>query len=126
MSNSQYLSAFNNLVIKFNDDLITTFPEENDFKVYKRAIEFINSNNKKKICTLFKNYMILYRKKILEKDESFFLNNDYVDIVKNSQSEGVEKIILKLKNYWNTLSENNKSSIWEYLISLIKLSDLVA
>ena len=30
--------------------------------------------------------MILYRKNILEKDESFFLNNDYVDIVKNSQS----------------------------------------
>ena len=70
--------------------------------------------------------MILYRKKILEKDESFFLNNDYVDIVKNSQSEGVEKIILKLKNYWTTLSETNKASIWEYLISLIKLSDLVA
>ena len=126
MSNSQYLSAFNNLVIKFNDDLITTFPEENDFKVYKRAIEFINSKNNKKICSLFKNYMILYRKKILEKDESFFLNNDYVDIVKNSQSEGVEKIILKLKNYWTTLSETNKASIWEYLISLIKLSDLVA
>ena len=31
-----------------------------------------------------------------------------MDIVKNSQSEGVEKIILKLKNYWNALSENNK------------------
>ena len=125
MSN-QYLSAFNNLVIKFNEDLITTFPEENDFKVYKRAIEFINSNNKKKICSLFKNYMILYRTKILEKDESFFLNNDYVDIVKKSQSEGIEKIIIKLKNYWNTLSDTNKETIWQYLIYLIKLSDLVA
>ena len=41
--------------------------------------------------------MIIYRKKILEKDESFFLNNDCVDIVKNSQSEGVEKLYLKLK-----------------------------
>ena len=35
-------------------DLIVTFQEENDFKVYKRAIEFINSNNVKKICTLLR------------------------------------------------------------------------
>ena len=124
MSN-QFLTAFNNLIIQFNDDLILTFPEEHDFKVYKRAIEFIISSNVKKICLLFKNYMILYRIKISDKDESFFLNNDYTEIVKNSQSEGIEKIIIKLKNYWGSLSENNKSKIWEYLNSLIKLSDLV-
>ena len=44
MSN-QYLIAFNNLIIKFIDDLITTFPEENDFKVYKRGIQMLNSAN---------------------------------------------------------------------------------
>ena len=71
MSNT-YLTAFNNLVIKFNDDLITTFPEENDFKVYKRGIMMLNMANAKKICSLYKNYMILYRKKIEDKDESFF------------------------------------------------------
>ena len=30
---AHYLSAFNNLILKFNDDLIVVFPEENDFKV---------------------------------------------------------------------------------------------
>ena len=58
MSNT-YLTAFNNLVIKFNDDLIMTFPEENDFKVYKRGIMIINSANAKKIFSLYKNYMIV-------------------------------------------------------------------
>jgi len=124
MSNT-YLTAFNNLVIKFNDDLITTFPEENDFKVYKRGIMMLNMANAKKICSLYKNYMILYRKKIEDKDESFFLMNDYKEIVNNSKSEGVEGIIQKLKNYWTNLSVVNKSKIWEYLNSLIKLSDMI-
>ena len=73
MSNT-FLSAFNNLVLKFNDDLISTFPEENDFKVYKRGIMLLNIANSKKICLLFKDYMVFYRQKITEKDESFFLN----------------------------------------------------
>jgi hypothetical protein len=124
MSNT-YLTAFNNLVIKFNDDLIMTFPEENDFKVYKRGIMMINSANAKKICSLYKNYMILYRTKIDEKDESFFLDNNYTEIVNNTKSEGVEGIIQKLKNYWTTLSSANKEKIWEYLSSLIKLSDII-
>ena len=124
MSNT-YLTAFNNLVIKFNDDLIMTFPEENDFKVYKRGIMMINSANAKKICYLYKNYMILYRIKIEAKDETFFLSNDYTEIVNNSTSEGVEGIIHKLKHYWTTLSSANKEKIWEYLNSLIKLSDLI-
>jgi len=124
MSNT-YLTAFNNLVIKFNDDLIMTFPEENDFKVYKRGIMMINSANAKKICSLYKNYMILFRKKIEEKDESFFLENNYTEIVNNTKSEGVEGIIQKLKNYWNVLSSANKEKIWEYLLSLIKLSDMI-
>jgi hypothetical protein len=124
MSNT-YLTAFNNLVIKFNDDLIMTFPEENDFKVYKRGIMMINLANAKKICSLYKNYMILYRTKIEEKDESFFLENNYTEIVNNIKSEGVEGIIQKLKNYWTTLSSANKEKIWEYLLSLIKLSDMI-
>ena len=124
MSNT-YLSAFNNLVIKFNEDLIYIFPEENDFKVYKRGIMMINSANAKKICNLFKDYMILYRTKIIDKDESFFLTNNYTEIVTHAQSEGVEGIIMKLKGYWTTLSDSNKKTIWEYLNSLIKLSDLI-
>jgi len=124
MSNP-YLTAFNNLLNKFNEELISTFPEENDFKVYSRGIQMINSANAKKVCSLFKNYMILYRHKILDKDESFFLNNNYNEIVTSSTSDGIEGIILKLKNYWTILSIENKDIIWQYLNSLIKLSDMV-
>jgi hypothetical protein len=122
---SSYLSAFNNLILKFNDDLIKVFPEENDFKVYKRGIEFLIKNNAKKVCNLFKINTFNYRQKILDKDESFFLKDaSYSDVV-NTTDEGIILVINKLKNYWGDLSIENQTKIWEYITSLIKLSDLV-
>ena len=121
-----YLTAFNNLVINFNEDLIKTFPDENDFKVYKRGIEMLNSANAKKICQLFKNYSHFYRNNIINKDETFFLTTNYNDVLDNvEKKEGVENIINKLKICWSELSTTNKEKIWEYLNSLIKLSDMV-
>jgi len=124
MTSITYLTAFNNLIIKFNNYLIETFPEENDFKIYKRGFELLFKANAKKSCIFFKNYIINYREKIINKDETFFLENDYRDIVDTSQ-DGMEDIVNKLKKYWDQLSDNNKTKIWDYLIALIKLSDLV-
>ena len=67
-----YLTAFNNILFKFNDELIETFPEENDFKVYKRGLSLLKSANARKICEVFKSYSIPYKAKILARDESFF------------------------------------------------------
>lgn len=123
MSN-QYLIAFNNLVIKFIDDLISTFPEENDFKIYKRAIQMLNSANSKKFCQLFKNYILIYKKCILNKDETFFLTTNYSEVIKK-KTDTLDNLIIKLKGYWKTLTNSNKEKIWEYFHSLIKLSDLI-
>jgi len=122
---TSYLSAFNNLILKFNDDLIVVFPEENDFKVYRRSLEWLIKSNAKKLCNLFKINTFNYRQKILEKDESFFKDASYSDVV-NTKDEGIVLIINKLKNYWGDLSVENKTKIWEYMNTLIKLADLVA
>ena len=121
-----YLTAFNNLIFKFTDDLIETFPEENDFKVYKRALTILKSANAKKMCVIFKSYSHMYKEKILNKDESFFLDNDYSEIKQANEDENtVEQVINKLKKYWKELSSENKEKIWKYLETLIKLADLI-
>lgn len=121
-----YLTAFNNLIFKFTDDLIETFPEENDFKVYKRALSILKSANAKKMCVIFKSYSHMYKEKILKKDESFFLENEYSEIKKANEDENtVEQVINKLKKYWGELSAENKEKIWKYLETLIKLADLI-
>jgi len=122
---TSYLSAFNNLILKFNDDLIVVFPEENDFKVYRRGIEFLISSNAKKACNLFKIYTFNYRQKIIDRDVSFFLKDaSYSDVV-NTKDEGIVLIINKLKNYWGDLSVENQKKIWDYMNTLITLGDLV-
>ena len=122
-----YLTAFNNLIFKFTDDLIETFPEENDFKVYKRALTILKAANAKKMCVIFKNYSYIYKEKILSKDESFLLANEYSEIKQANEDENtVEQVINKLKLYWKELSDENKQKIWKYLETLIKLSDLIS
>ena len=122
-----YLTAFNNLIFKFTDDLIETFPEENDFKVYKRALTILKAANAKKMCVIFKNYSYIYKEKILSRDESFFLANEYSEIKQANEDENtVEQVINKLKLYWKELSDENKQKIWKYLETLIKLSDLIS
>ena len=122
-----YLTAFNNLIFKFTDDLIETFPEENDFKVYKRALTILKAANAKKMCVIFKSYSHIYKQKILSRDESFFLANEYSEIKQANEDENtVEQVINKLKLYWKELSDENKQKIWKYLETLIKLSDLIS
>jgi len=121
-----YLTAFNNLIFKFIDDLIQTFPEENDFKVYKRALSLLKTANAKKMCVIFKNYSEVYKTKILAKEESFFLENDYNEIQNDYGDDNtVAQVINKLKQYWTQLSDDNKEKIWKYLETLIKLGDLI-
>jgi hypothetical protein len=121
---TSYLTAFNTVVFNFNDDLIKTFPEENDFKVYRRGLEWLKESNAKKICNLFKVYTFNYREKIISKDETFFLSTNYDDVV-NTDDEGIVLVINKLKKYWSTLTPENQKTIWEYLNTLLKLADLV-
>ena len=122
-----YLTAFNNIIFEFVDDLIATFPEENDFKVYKRTLTLLKSANAKKMCTIFKNYSYEYRDKITNKDQSFFLKDKYNNIKEGygTDDQSVEAIIEKLKHYWTELSVDNKEKIWQYLNTMIKLSDLI-
>lgn len=118
------LSAFNNIIINFIDDCVLVFPEEDDFKVFKRGLNVLIKFNPKKILNIFKQYLVLYRQKIEEKNEDFFLENDY-DIVKKYNDKEIFDIINKIKKYWKTLNNNNKDKIWEYLVLLVQISDKI-
>ena len=118
------LSGFNNIILNFIDDCILVFPEEDDFKVFKRGLNVLIKFNPKKILNIYKQYLVLYRPKIEEKNEDFFLENDY-DIVKKYNDKEIFDIINKIKKYWKTLNNNNKDKIWEYLVLLVQISDKI-
>lgn len=116
------LSAFNINIINFLDDCILLFPQDKDFKVYKKGLEMLVKYNPRKINTIYKEYIELYRDKINNKDEDFFLNNEFEEVKKYKEDE-IFNIINKLKNYWKHLDDNNKKKIWDWIDLLNKISD---
>ena len=124
------LSAFNNYLEEFVGELIKIIPEENDFKVFKNAIYTLRKVNPRAVHNIYKTYIQNYREKILIKDEQFFLDSSYSDIINNindpnTSKADISKIIDRIKGYWGNFSENTKDSIWQYMQLLLKLSDKV-
>ena len=118
---SSFLKAFTNLLITFTDEVIELFPEETEFKTLKTGIKLIQKTNPRLLLEVFLNYIEEFREKISNRDVTFFMENDYENITQGD--EYVQLLIARIKKYWNTLSENNKNSIWKYLDTLIKLAD---
>jgi len=119
------LSAFNNQLQEFIEELIKVFPEDNDFKTFETSLYMLKKANPRKILELFKTYIIPYSDKILKKDENFFLEENYEHLY-NQNNTNAEKgwiITNKLKKYWNEISNNTKDIIWEYFKVLILLSN---
>lgn len=121
------LTAFNTQLATFIDELILLCPEDNDFKVFKNAFILLKRTNPRQISIFFTKYISDFKKKILEKDETFFLDNNYENVTQDidSSQENILMTINKIKNYWKDLSETNKENIWKYLSNLIKLNDLL-
>lgn len=116
------LSAFNTNIINFLEDCILIFPNDNDFKVYKRGLEMLIKYNPRKINTIYKEYIEIYRDKIEEKNEQFFLENNYEEVKKYNEDE-IFNVINKLKTYWVNIDKNNKEKIWGWIDLLTKISD---
>ena len=120
------LSAFNNVITNFIDDCILVFPEDKDFKVYKKGVQLLVKVNPKKVLTVFTEYTNIYREQILIKNEDFFLKNDYTDVVSTSNKYSDSEIFNNFKNikgYWLELEDSNKTKIWDYMLLLITISD---
>ena len=114
------LSAFNNQLFLFLDDLITVFPEDNDFKTAKTSLELLKKTNPRKILELFRSYVVPYNDLIMNKNEDFFINEDF-DHLGGGEKGWV--IVSKLKNYWKEISESNKQTIWKYFEILLLLNN---
>ena len=129
-----YYELFNNKLDEFIKELIKTFPQDPDFKLFQASSRVLKLANEKKPLELFNTGLTdEYKKNIREKNEDFFLNNDYSDVLNNEKlkqqpefnnDENVNnKLINKLKGYWSELSEENQEIVWQYFTILLKICD---
>ena len=129
-----YYELFNNKLDEFIKELIKTFPQDPDFKLFQASSRVLKLANEKKPLELFNTGLTdEYKKNIREKNEDFFLNNDYSDVLNNEKLKQQpqfnnddnmnNKLINKLKGYWSELSEENKEIVWKYFKILVLLID---
>jgi hypothetical protein len=124
MIQSSYLKAFNNVISQFIDDLNETFPEEREFRKFKTGFSLLKSTNNKKIVEVFKFYIENYKDQITNRDDNFFIVTASESLVEPDDNS-IANLLDRLKVYWKLLSANNKDKIWEYLNTLIILSNKI-
>lgn len=122
---------FNNKLTEFLKELVKTFPSDTDFKLFQASVRVLRLADEKKPLDLFNSGLTEeYKENIRTKNEEFFMNNDYSDVLNNenlqklnSDNDVNNKLINKLKGYWKDLDDDNRNIVWQYFTVLLKICD---
>jgi hypothetical protein len=117
MSKKVLIDTFFNQFTDFLKQLENMYPDDTDFPVFITTLELLKSTNPILVVKFVKeNIVDLYKDKILKKDESFFLDQDYT-----KHGDVDLNIVHKLKKYVKDMSPNSKDVVWKYIDLLMKL-----
>jgi hypothetical protein len=118
MSKKVLIDTFFNQFSDFLKQLENMYPEDTDFPVFLTTLDLLKSTNPILVVKFVKeNIVDLYKDKILNKDESFFLDQDYT-----KHGDVDLNIVQKLKKYVKDMSSNSKDVVWKYIELLMKLT----
>jgi len=108
------IGAFNNLLIRFFEDLYDTFPEERDIKSALEMIKFAKASNPKLILDLFYEHVYVELCEPIQREDSDFVVSYAKSKIENQFNE-ISPALIIFQKYWDVISDNNKKSIWNYL-----------
>ena len=115
-----YKSLFIEQTENLLNELCTILPDNKDMELYKEKFYIVKKANSTLIINSFIKYILKHKKNILERNETFFLNDQ---IVKDELTEGNYSYAVNLQNDWVNISEENKNIIWKYFHVLILLAE---
>jgi hypothetical protein len=116
------VSCFNKKFEEFLTDLIIVFPEDQDFRMFKNSFQLLKNIDERKCISMFSQYAATYRVPILSKDEGFFFNQSFNELVPIA-GNNISILVDKLKNMWSELDSTNRDTVWKYLTAFILLQD---
>jgi len=124
------VQLFNQKATEFMNDLINSYPEIEQFKSFKASFTLLKNISETTPIKYFKHYFLVkYGDHIKNKNEQFFLNNEYgqdMQLTTNHSNEYWTDFINQLKNMWGTMSPENKDAIWNYLSILVIFAEKVS
>lgn len=116
MSRRVFLDAFFTQFIAFLGELKEMYPDDPDFPGFVTALTLIRNTNPMLAVNFIKTEVVdPYKEKILARDESFFLEQDFTE--KNADMN----VIFKLKDYVREMTPASKDVVWQYIELLMKI-----
>lgn len=133
MDTDRFYTIFNTKIVELLNDLIILFPDDSNFKMYKTAINLAKLADEKKPLQYYNKFVTEeYKQHIRTKNDKFFLDNDYKEILGSSElsseinmSNFSSQIVDRLKGYWSKISDENKEIVWNYFNIFLKISEKV-
>ena len=118
MDKNNLISMFNTQITSFINDLILVYPDDKDLYTFKTSLKMLLLYDDKKVIKMFKEFVYSkYKVQIENKDSEFFLQNDYEDIIAQTNTDTPEitaQLINKIKSYWVSMSNENKEIVVEF------------
>lgn len=105
----------------FINELCTIFPKSPDILLFRERYNLVRSANSKIVLDYFIRYIYPHKQKIIDKDESFFLEGGGQDEIKDGSNLQFRDNIKKL--WLGELSDQNKEIIHKYFKVFVILCD---
>jgi hypothetical protein len=119
MSRKIFLDIFYAQFSEFLDQLIRVFPGDSDFPTYKTGLTLLHKTNPVLVPEQVILHVGPFEATIHARDESFFKEHKFDEY---AEDNALDLIIKKMKERWDTLSENNKTVVWDYTTLLLSLA----
>lgn len=103
---------FNNHADTFLKRMAETFPKEQKISTYSAKFNLLRTIDSKKPVELFMESIIPYGEQILTKNENFFKQSDHVNKAESISGK------MGLIKYWDSMSEEVRNTIWEFIQGL--------
>ena len=112
-----FLQQTDNLI----NELCTIFPNHNEILLFREKYNLVKSANSKLIIEYFVMYIFPFKQKIMDEEESFFIDGGGQDEIKDTSGL---KFRDNIKNLWvSEMSIDNKNIIWKYFKTFVILCE---
>lgn len=119
MSKKIFLDAFYGQFATFLDQLIVTFPNDTDFPTYKSGLFLLQKTNPKLVPEQVVLHVSPFETTLRARDEDFFKKRGFPEY---AEDNALDLIIQKMMQYWDVLSSENKTVVWDYVTLLLDLA----
>lgn len=119
------ISAFNNQLVAFVEELSETYPEEKALKTALDALRALKKANPKLLHTGFMEYVYPdFHEPVMAEDEEALMKKGH-EALHGEHAEYAFAYVI-FDRHWSGMSEDNKQAIWKWCKVLVVLAERAA